>query len=64
MNFHLCQCFTFGMQMGTAKIACQRPIVCYSAWEMFGIRQRVPPAPETVTVLEKNVTFLPDFKKS
>lgn len=45
------------MQMDTAKIACQRPIVHYSAWEMFGIRQCVPPASETVTVLEKNVTF-------
>jgi len=41
--------------MDTAKIACQRPIVWCSAWEMFGTRQHVPPAPETVAVLEKIV---------
>lgn len=64
MNFHLCQCFTFGMQMDTAKIDSQRPIVHYSAWEMFGIRECVPPAPETVTVLEKIVAFCLTLKKA
>lgn len=50
--------------MDTAKIDSQRPIVHYSAWEMFGIRECVPPAPETVTVLEKIVAFCLTLKKA